>query len=66
MSERLGTVLFADVSDSTKLYETAGDTAALAAITSCLAAMRRDQSLRSTRRYGSAPRSSSPTRTALR
>jgi adenylate cyclase len=40
MSERLGTVLFADVSDSTKLYETAGDTAALAAITSCLAAMR--------------------------
>jgi adenylate cyclase len=40
MSERLATVLFADVSDSTRLYETAGDTAALAAITSCLAAMR--------------------------
>jgi len=40
MSERLATVLFADVSDSTRLYETAGDTAALAAITSCLVAMR--------------------------
>ncbi len=40
MSERLATVLFADVSDSTRLYETAGDTAALAAITSCLVGMR--------------------------
>jgi adenylate cyclase len=40
MSERQATVLFADVSGSTRLYETAGDTAALAAITQCLAAMR--------------------------
>jgi adenylate cyclase len=40
MSERRATVLFADVSGSTKLYETAGDIAALAAISSCLAAMR--------------------------
>lgn len=40
MSERRATVLFADVSGSTKLYETAGDAAALAAITLCLAAMR--------------------------
>jgi class 3 adenylate cyclase len=40
MSERRATVLFADVSGSTKLYETAGDAAALAAITQCLAAMR--------------------------
>jgi len=40
MSERQATVLFADVSGSTRLYETAGDTAALAAITLCLAAMR--------------------------
>lgn len=40
MSERRATVLFADVSGSTKLYETAGDAAALKAITSCLAAMR--------------------------
>ncbi|MGH8669824.1 MAG: adenylate/guanylate cyclase domain-containing protein [Burkholderiales bacterium] len=40
MSERMATVLFADVSGSTKLYETAGDATALAAITLCLAAMR--------------------------
>jgi adenylate cyclase len=40
MSERLATVLFADVSNSTRLYETAGDAAALAAITGALAAMR--------------------------
>jgi adenylate cyclase len=40
MSERQATVLFADVSGSTRLYETAGDTAALAAISQCLAAMR--------------------------
>lgn len=40
MSERVATVLFADVSGSTRLYETAGDAAALAAITSCVEAMR--------------------------
>ena len=40
MSERQATVLFADVSGSTRLYETAGDAAALAAITLCLSAMR--------------------------
>jgi class 3 adenylate cyclase len=41
MTDRLGTVLFADVSGSTRLYETAGDAAALEAISSCLAAARR-------------------------
>jgi adenylate cyclase len=41
MSERLATVLFADVSDSTKLYETAGDATALEAISGCIAAARR-------------------------
>ena len=41
MSEdRLGTVLFADVSGSTSLYETAGDSAALEAISTCLGAAR--------------------------
>src|SRR3954464_6155432 len=40
MSDRLGTVLFADVSGSTSLYETAGDNAALEAISACLAAAR--------------------------
>ena len=40
MSDRLGTVLFADVSGSTSLYETAGDDAALEAISACLAAAR--------------------------
>jgi adenylate cyclase len=40
MSERHATVLFADVSDSTKLYETAGDATALEAISGCLAAAR--------------------------
>jgi adenylate cyclase len=40
MTERLATVLFADVSGSTKLYEIAGDAVALEAITSCLAAAR--------------------------
>ena len=40
MSERQAAVLFADVSGSTRLYETAGDIAALAAISQCLAAMR--------------------------
>jgi adenylate cyclase len=34
-------VLFADVSESTKLYETAGDAAAHAAISKCVAVMRR-------------------------
>src|SRR5262245_65044479 len=38
MSDRVGTVLFADVSGSTRLYETAGDSAALEAISRCLAA----------------------------
>jgi adenylate cyclase len=41
MSERQATVLFADVSGSTKLYEVAGDATALEAISSCLAAARR-------------------------
>jgi adenylate cyclase len=40
MSDRLGTVLFADVSGSTSLYETAGDSAALEAISACLGAAR--------------------------
>jgi len=41
MSEHLeGTVLFADVSGSTRLYEAAGDRAALAAIDRCLQEMR--------------------------
>jgi adenylate cyclase len=40
MSERQATVLFADVSGSTKLYETAGDAAALEAISTCLKALR--------------------------
>ena len=41
MTDRRGTVLFADVSGSTSLYETAGDAAALEAVSSCLAAARR-------------------------
>lgn len=41
MTDRLGTVLFADVSGSTRLYETAGDAAALEGISACLAAARR-------------------------
>jgi adenylate cyclase len=41
MTSRLGTVLFADVSGSTRLYETAGDAAALEAVSACLAAARR-------------------------
>ena len=40
MSEREATVLFADVSESTKLYETAGDAMALEAISGCIAAAR--------------------------
>jgi adenylate cyclase len=40
-TQRLATVLFADVSESTKLYETAGDTAAHAAISKCIVAMRK-------------------------
>jgi adenylate cyclase len=40
MSDRLGTILFADVSGSTRLYETAGDAAALEGISACLAAAR--------------------------
>jgi class 3 adenylate cyclase len=40
MKERHATVLFADVSESTKLYETAGDAKALEAISGCLAAAR--------------------------
>jgi adenylate cyclase len=40
MSDRLGTVLFADVSGSTSLYETAGDDAALEAVSACLAEAR--------------------------
>ena len=40
MNERQATVLFADVSGSTKLYETAGDTIALEAISACLSAAR--------------------------
>jgi len=39
-SDRPGTVLFADVSGSTRLYETAGDAAALEAISRCLEAAR--------------------------
>src|SRR6184192_1994049 len=41
MGEREATVLFADVSGSTKLYETAGDATALEAISGCIAAARR-------------------------
>jgi class 3 adenylate cyclase len=41
MGERQATVLFADVSGSTKLYETAGDAAALEGISGCLAALRK-------------------------
>jgi adenylate cyclase len=41
MTQRLGTVLFADVSGSTRLYETAGDAAGLEAVSACLAAARR-------------------------
>lgn len=41
MSDRQATVLFADVSGSTKLYETAGDAAALRGISGCLAAARK-------------------------
>ena len=37
---RQTTVLFADVSGSTKLYETAGDAAALTAIGRCIEHMR--------------------------
>ena len=40
MSGRPATVLFADVSGSTKLYETAGDAAALEGISRCIAALR--------------------------
>src|SRR3954469_1768559 len=40
-TQRLATVLFADVSESTKLYETAGDPAAPAAVSKCIAAMRK-------------------------
>jgi class 3 adenylate cyclase len=40
MSDKQATVLFADVSESTKLYETAGDAKALEAISGCLAAAR--------------------------
>jgi adenylate cyclase len=38
--ERHATVLFADVSDSTRLYETAGDATALEAISGCVSALR--------------------------
>src|SRR2546428_9728518 len=38
---RQATVLFADVSGSTKLYETAGDAAALTAIGRCIERMRK-------------------------
>jgi class 3 adenylate cyclase len=41
MTERQGSVLFADVSGSTRLYETAGDAAALEAVSACLLAARR-------------------------
>jgi adenylate cyclase len=41
MSDRQATVLFADVSDSTKLYETAGDAAAHDAVSRCLEIMRK-------------------------
>jgi len=40
-TQRLATVLFADVSESTKLYETAGDAMAHAAISKCILAMRK-------------------------
>ncbi len=40
-ANRPATVLFADVSESTKLYETAGDAIAQAAISRCLEAMKR-------------------------
>ena len=40
-SNRLGTILFADVSGSTRLYETAGDATALEAVSACLSAARR-------------------------
>jgi adenylate cyclase len=46
MSDRLGTILFADVSGSTSLYETAGDDAALEAISACLAEARAATELR--------------------
>ena len=41
MTQREGTVLFADVSGSTRLYETAGDAAGLEAVSACLTAARR-------------------------
>jgi adenylate cyclase len=41
MTQRLGTILFADVSGSTRLYEIAGDAAGLEAVSACLAAARR-------------------------
>src|SRR2546421_8585246 len=41
MSDRQATVLFADVSESTKLYETAGDAAAHDAVSRCLEIMRK-------------------------
>jgi adenylate cyclase len=40
MKPRRGTVLFADVSGSTQLYEVAGDAAGLEAVSACLAAAR--------------------------
>jgi adenylate cyclase len=40
MSDRLATVLFADVSGSTNLYETVGDATALEAVSACLDAAR--------------------------
>jgi adenylate cyclase len=40
MGDRLATVLFADVSGSTSLYETVGDAAALEAVSACLDAAR--------------------------
>jgi len=41
MGDRLATVLFADVSGSTTLYETVGDATALEAVSACLDAARR-------------------------
>lgn len=41
MTDRQTTVLFADVSDSMKLYQSAGDATAHGAIAQCLAALRR-------------------------
>jgi adenylate cyclase len=41
VTDRQTTVLFADVSDSTKLYEAAGDAAALEAIGHCVTVMKR-------------------------